>query len=244
MYHSVNFGSKNSYEDWHLVPDGRPTIAIPSTKPNFMEIPGTSGTIDLSELLTGYPTYSNRSGELLFHVLNDYSANETWVDRQADIMNYVHGKRIRISLEDDPDYFYEGRVEVGSWTSNNDGTWSDISFNYSLDPYRYFYNSENSSDDGMMVYTGVNNFSTSFGSDVGTMPVTPEFIVTNIGGSGITITWSNPERGVTNSTKTITTNGTHIFYDLILTNISGSNNCSITITGTGTTKVIFRKGML
>ena len=149
-----------------------------------------------------------------------------------------------MSLEDDPDYFYEGRVEVGSWTSNNDGTWSDISFNYAFDPFRYYYNSDYASDDGMMVHTGVNNFSASLGNEVGTMPVVPEFIVSNIGSSGINITWSNPERGVSNSVKSIDSNGTHTFYDLILTNLSGSNNCSVTITGTGTTKMIFRKGML
>ena len=244
MYHSVNFGSKNSYDDWHLVPEGRPVIAMPSVKTNYMEIPGTSGSIDLSELLTGYPLYSNRSGELTFHVLNDYSANETWISRLSTIMNYIHGKKTRIILEDDPEYFYEGRVEVGNWTSNNDGTWSDISFSYTVDPYKYYYNTENSSDDGMMVYTGVNNFSTSFGSDVGTMPVVPDFIVSNIGGNGLTITWSNPERNVITATKNITINGTHTFHDLILTNFNGTNNCSITITGSGNTKIMFRKGML
>ena len=244
MYHSVTFGSKNSYTDWHLVPDGRPVISTPGVKKNFVEIPGLSGSLDFSELLTDFPLYSNRSGSLSFHVLTDYTNGQTWADRYAEIMNYIHGRRSRIILEDDPNYFYEGRISVNSWTSNNDGSGSSISFDYDLDPYKYYYNSDNPNDDGMMVYSGVNNFSVLLGNDVGNMPVVPEFIVSNIGSNGITITWSNPERNILNSTKDITTNGVNTFHDLILTNLSGNNNCSVTITGTGNTKMIFRKGML
>lgn len=244
MYHSVTFGSKNSYDDWHLVPNGRPVISAPSIKNTLVEIPGLSGSLDFSELLTKFPTYSNRTGKIQFYVLNDYTNNQTWIDRYHEIMNYIHGRISRITLEDDPSYFYEGRINIDSWTSNNDGSGSTISFGYNVDPYKYYYNANNPNDDGMMVYTGVNNFSIALGNNVGIMPVVPDFIVTNIGSSGLNITWTNRERGIINSVKEITENGTHTFYDLILTNLSGENNCSITVTGTGNTKILFRKGML
>ena len=135
MYHSVTIGSKNTFTDWHLVPDSRPVINMPEPYTDFVEIPGMSGTLDLSETLTGYPTYKNREGELKFHVLNGYN----WIDIYSSIAAYIHGKRLKLVLEDDPNWYYEGRFSVKEWESNNDGTWSDITIGYTLDPYKLYY---------------------------------------------------------------------------------------------------------
>lgn len=139
MYHSVTIGSKNTFTDWHLVPDSRPVINMPEPYTDFVEIPGMSGTLDLSETLTGYPTYKNREGELKFHVLNGYN----WIDIYSSIAAYIHGKRLKLVLEDDPNWYYEGRFSVKEWESNNDGTWSDITIGYNLDPYKLFNTASN-----------------------------------------------------------------------------------------------------
>ena len=106
MYHSLTIGNKNTYSDWYLVPDGRLSIAPPSVKTTFVEVPGGSGSLDLSQLLTSYPLYKNREGELKFHVLNDKPY--TWSELYHEIVNSIHGKKLKIVLEDDPDYYYEG----------------------------------------------------------------------------------------------------------------------------------------
>ncbi len=239
MYHSVNFGSKNSYSDWHLVPDSRPVIAMPEVKTNYIEVPGASGTLDMSESLTGYPVYNDRSGSMKFHVLNDY---QEWQVLHQEIANYLHGKTIDISLEDDPNYYYTGRVVMAEWISNNNAStpWSDITFNYTLEPYKYWY------DEFVKTkQSNVTNFSVDFSDEsIGRMPEVPSFVVRNLGASGIDITLTNPELNINNRVRHISSNGTVIFYDLILSNISGNNECVMTLVGDGYAEVTYRRGDL
>ena len=64
--HSVVFGNKDSWKDWHLIPSSRPVFVMPEVKTNFVDIPGSDGGIDLSEVLSGYPVYKNRNGSFKF----------------------------------------------------------------------------------------------------------------------------------------------------------------------------------
>ena len=57
MYHSITIGDKNTWDDWHLIPTTRPLFAPPGVKKNIVSIPGGDGSLDLTEALTGRPTY-------------------------------------------------------------------------------------------------------------------------------------------------------------------------------------------
>ena len=72
MYHSITFGDKNTWDNWHIVPTSRPVFNPPKQKTKFLEIEGGNSLIDLSEALTGYPLYDNREGSFEFVVMNDY----------------------------------------------------------------------------------------------------------------------------------------------------------------------------
>jgi len=133
MYHSVTFGNKNSYSDWHLVPDSRPVIVMPEQKKEVVDVPGGNSVIDMSMSLTKFPIFNRRSGSLRFHVLNGY---RNWKDLYEEIAMYLHGQKMNMLLEDDPNFYYTGYFSV-NWTSNNDGTWSDIEIGYDLEPYKY-----------------------------------------------------------------------------------------------------------
>ena len=61
--------------------------------------------------------------------------NYDWVHKYSDIMDYLHGRRMKIVLEDDPSYYYQGRLSVNEWKSEKD--WSKITFDYNVDPYKY-----------------------------------------------------------------------------------------------------------
>lgn len=130
-YHSITIGEKNTWDDWHLVPTSRPLVTPPNVNTSYVNIPGSSGSLDLTEALTGYPTYANRTGSWEFLVLNGYGE---WYARYSDIMGYLHGKKFRAILDDDPNYYYEGRFSVSSWASNKD--WSRITINYNVGPYK------------------------------------------------------------------------------------------------------------
>lgn len=131
MYHSVTFDSRNTYTNWHLVPEGIPIIAMPEQKKQTVEVPGGDGVLDLSMSLTKYPLYNRRSGELTFRVLDGYDT-QTIRDNMAQ---YLHGRRRKMILEDDPDYYYYGYYAV-AWTHNNDGTMPTVTISYDLEPYK------------------------------------------------------------------------------------------------------------
>lgn len=150
-YHSMTFtyanewndtdkkhGTINTWDDWHLIPTSRPVFQQGKPKTNYISIPGADGQIDLSDSLTGHPVYDNRSGSIEFIVMNGYRSS--WAAGFSKFSNWLHGQKVRVVLDDDPSYFYEGRMDINNWKSNSDGTWSNITFDYNLDPYKYGIN--------------------------------------------------------------------------------------------------------
>lgn len=135
MYHSISFISgsteMNTWDDWHLIPSSRPVFNPPKVKTQYVDIPGGNGQLDLTEILTGYPLYENRTGSIEFYVENGHAE---WDDLYSQIMNYLHGKHMTAYLEDDPGFVYEGRFTVNSWKS--DKWWSTITIDYDVYPYK------------------------------------------------------------------------------------------------------------
>lgn len=135
MSHSLTFGEtnpKNTWTNWHLIPSTRPHVAPPSVNEKMVEIPGRNGLLDCTTYLTGNPTYANRTGSWQFYV--DHEQWNSWVDTYTEILQYLHGKRMRVVLEDDPNYYYMGRFSVENWSSGKD--YSQITIKYNLDPYK------------------------------------------------------------------------------------------------------------
>ena len=142
MYHSIDFdmlpirGNNhkkfNTYDHFGLVPTTRPVIPPPSVKTHTIEIPGTNGVVDLTESLTPYVLYQNRSGSFEFAVVAE---RYDWAHLYSKIMNYIHGHRARIILEDDPNWYYEGRFAVNSWNTGS-GTCPTVAIDYDLYPYK------------------------------------------------------------------------------------------------------------
>ena len=149
MYHSITFGDgslypaghpkqgqfagANTWEDWHLIPDGRPTVTQASPTTNYVAIPGREdGPIDMSEYLTGKMVYGDRSGSFEFYVDNDH---EYWETLRMKIVDYLHGKEMKMCLEDDPNYYYKGIFTFDEWKSES---WnSKVVISYVLEPYKY-----------------------------------------------------------------------------------------------------------
>lgn len=140
----------NTWDDWHLIPSSRPLIAVPQFKSEYIDVPGGNGSIDASTILwatpvytsggavesvtyqEGYPTFQNRSGSIEFYVMNDYGQ---WYNRYSDAMDYLHGQKVKLILEDEPDYYYRGRMTVNQWRSEK--SWSKITLDYNFEPFKY-----------------------------------------------------------------------------------------------------------
>ena len=256
MYHSIIFGDKNTWDDWHIIPASRPVFSVPQLKSRVIDIPGGNGNLDFSTALTGYPVFQNREGSFEFIVENGYGE---WFDRYSVILAYLHGKYMRAVLEDEPDYFYEGRFTVNEWRSEKD--WSRITVDYSVKPYKYYIHTslEDWIWDTFNFQTGVisdgkfNDISVLSGSgwttrtfmskDYGTAPVTPEFIVSTPLNAGIQIRLVCPDTGL-NVVETFLngewTSPKFVFYgSRVLLYFKCVNESE-----TGTVSINFRKGKL
>lgn len=122
----------HTWEDWHLIPSSRPVIATPKIKEKNIDIPGAYGKIDLSEVLTGYVLYDNRSGSLNFLVDNDHV---NWTTEHEMLAQALHGRRLKMILLDDMEFYYEGRFSLNEWKSDPER--STIVINYDLEPFKH-----------------------------------------------------------------------------------------------------------
>jgi hypothetical protein len=131
MYHSITFGAKNTWTDWHLVPLTRPVFNPPPVKTKYVEIPGVSGELDVSTLLAGRPIFGNRTGSFEFVV---YSDTYSWLDAYLAIETYLHGKEKQAILEDDDIWYYEGIFVLNQVSSEK--SFAKIVINYDVKPYK------------------------------------------------------------------------------------------------------------
>jgi len=129
----------STWDDFKMVPTTRPYVAPPELKTNDIDIPGSDGSLDLTEAPQGYPTYKNRTGSWEFIVMNDFcqpiDSREEWYTVYSKVMDYLHGRAFRVILEDDMAYFYEGRLTVNEFASEE--RYSKITIDYNLKPYKW-----------------------------------------------------------------------------------------------------------
>lgn len=112
-----NFGSyeyKHSYKDFGLFPKSKMTVQPPDVRETYIDIAGMDGELDLTEALTGYPSYENRDGKFEFTVMN----RSTWDYVYSRLMNEIHGRKMYVILDEDSNWYYTGRLKVNSFKSN------------------------------------------------------------------------------------------------------------------------------
>lgn len=130
--------SFNTWSTWHLIPTTRPIIVQPTPVYTYVDIPGADGSLDLTDYLIGRPTYSDRSGTFEFYVANiDLSSGgDSWPNRRTQISKVLDGKLMKISLDDDKDYYYVGRCYLKQWTPGPN--YSQVTIEYRVEPFKYY----------------------------------------------------------------------------------------------------------
>lgn len=251
---------RNTWDDWHIVAESRPVFLPPEPKTTVIDIPGYDGIIDLSESLTKYPIYQNRSGSINFIVVNDYG---DWATRYSEMMDYLHGRTITAILEDDTEFCYQGRFKVSDWTSNNDGTWSNITFDYDLHPYKLRLRGTNEpwEWDTFNFFSGI--IQSDFFNDIeidsddwvekdftgliGRKPVVPIINVElDQGETEMYVQLYNKDLGInfdSTNGKTLV-NGENKFYDFIICELNDGSEIKMRFKGHGKVSIYFRSGGL
>lgn len=127
----VIFGEKHSFRDWELLLKSRPQISPPSPKFKLIQVPGSDHVIDLTESLTGQVHYEPRTIRFEFITKADRSR---WASLYTEILDYLHGKQVRIIMDDDPNFYYTGRVAVeGMETEKKTAT---LTMTATVEPYK------------------------------------------------------------------------------------------------------------
>jgi len=120
---------KFAWDDFHLIPKKRPFITYGNTEYRNDLIPKSNIAIYLSPYMPGGKKYSSRSGQWDFYI--DHTKWNKWTESKKAIQDYFNGKRLYVSIIDEPDKIYVGRFKVTNYTPGDD--YSSVTISYDLD---------------------------------------------------------------------------------------------------------------
>lgn len=126
----VIFGSYHSFNEWGLLLKEK-EIKAPEPKVQKIEIEGGDGDLDLTEFF-GEVKYNNRSLSFTFGKMN--IVPDGFLALYSVVQNAIHGKKMQVILDDDPAFFYSGRVTVNEWKSNKN--LGEIVIDVDAEPYK------------------------------------------------------------------------------------------------------------
>lgn len=106
--HYVKFDNLNTYSDLNLLLSNY-TIPPAEPKINLIEIEGRDAPIDASEA-TGKLAFNKRACSWEFTMLDD-----DYISKRQQVSNLLNGKFCKITMYDDPDYYYLGRLVVKNY---------------------------------------------------------------------------------------------------------------------------------
>lgn len=217
-YHSLQIGDYHTYDDWSLIPTSRPAFLPPKVDTNIVQIPGTHIPLDLTNIFTEYtgsPPLTPATTSVEFMIMNKVIP---WWGLYSEIQNAIHGKRLRVVLLDDPDYYYNCLVEVREWKSGDSRSY--ITIDFTPNPYKIELE-----ETTRTVTVSSSATVTLAGSE---MPVIPTINVS----AGMSVTFD----GTAHSLSA----GDNVIDDILL--VDGEN--TLTFNGTGTVTITYKKGRL
>lgn len=94
------FGNRHSVKDYGSIMNYA-RITTPAVKENYVDIPGGNSSLDLTEAVAGV-TFSDGQIAFKFTFFSE--------DDRSRMKNDLHGRRMKIILEREPEYFYDGRL--------------------------------------------------------------------------------------------------------------------------------------
>lgn len=228
-------GEYHTFKDFGMYPTAWPDIPPAEVKTMFIDLPGADGGLDMSEVTTGYPVYSNREGTFSYVVPRE----ELWDGTLSQVKRALHGRRARIIKDEEPDVYYYGRVSVEKMDVGK--ARGIVTIKADLEPYAYDMKTagEDWLWDPFSFETGVIRGYKSITVD-GETAVT---IVSSALGGYPTITTSAAGMTVTHDGTTYNlSKGKNALADIELPR--GEEEVELVFTGSGTVSIDYRTGRL
>jgi hypothetical protein len=91
------------------------TLPLPEPKTDTESPAGVDGVIDYSEV-DGDVCFENREIKIEFGVSPEDRWKFAYALDKYDLLSMLNGRRSKVIFEDDPDFYYEGRLRVTSYT--------------------------------------------------------------------------------------------------------------------------------
>lgn len=123
MY-GVIFGEKHSWHDYQAIMNYA-RITPPAIKENYVDIAGGNSAIDLTEAVGGV-VFNDGNIEFKFTLFSEEQKNR--------MKSQLHGRKVDIILEKEPEYYYDGRLSFDKEELN--GTVYELYMNAKVKPYK------------------------------------------------------------------------------------------------------------
>jgi phage-related protein len=127
----ITFGNLHSYDDLNLILQPGKEIGSPEVKVRKIDIEGADGSLDYTDFF-GEPKYEDVTHKFSFATIVPQAQ---FLSLFSTVKNALHGKKMRIILDDDPLFYYMGRIKVSSFT--NEKNVGMISMECDCEPYKY-----------------------------------------------------------------------------------------------------------
>lgn len=125
------FGNLRSYDDLGLTLT-KAVISSAEPKRMLVDVPGMNGQLEMSGAVAQDIKFKNRKLTMDF-TMKDYQKN--WTENFSRINNAVHGKHFRITLDNDPRYYWEGLCTVSR--SEDDRNKGEVEVIADVYPYKH-----------------------------------------------------------------------------------------------------------
>ena len=133
MKNQFVFDGVGTFEHLGLLLGPNYEIGDPEVKESYIEIPFRDGSLDFTEnkYFNNRIFYKDRNFKAVFIVMGP---REEWLGKLDALRALIHGKRVNIKEPDEPDFIYNGRLNVGSL--NHDGPIATIQVTGKLRPFK------------------------------------------------------------------------------------------------------------
>lgn len=89
--------------------------AVPKT--TYIDIPGGDGSIDLTEA-NGEVKFYDRTHKFTFTMSPMLDLSErAWEEKKTEISGLLNGRACKVTLDKDPEYYWDGRCKIDSYRS-------------------------------------------------------------------------------------------------------------------------------
>lgn len=126
----IRFGTRHSYNDLQLILNKK-EMGSPPVKSKKLDIEGADSALDQTDFF-GEPKFEDVTHRFDFSTIVPQSE---FITHFSKVKNAIHGRKMRIILDDDPLFFWYGRCFVSKFT--NEKNVGIISVECECEPYKY-----------------------------------------------------------------------------------------------------------